>query len=132
MCTTSAYLECLVKREERRLKGGELDEVGKENSELLLTGLDLPPTLRQAQVVPVRLGLDLGLDLVLLEDGHLDTCHVVCVGVHTDVGSKSALQHRLPEVAGGILGLGEREEGARGLSSIRNTTEPSVVYQPWS
>jgi len=113
------YLEGLVEGDEGGLKGGEAHEVGEEDGELLFAGLDLPPALRQAQVVPVRLAFDLALNLVLPEDGQLHARHVVCVGVHADRGRQAALQHLLPEVPCRVLRLCQGEEGTRALQKKR-------------
>lgn len=109
------YLQGLVEGYEGSLEGGEAHEVGEENGKLLSTGLDLPPALCQAEVVPIRFALDLTLNLVLSEDRQLHARHVVRVSVHADRGCQAALQHLLSEVSCSVLRLRQGKEGTRTL-----------------
>ena len=93
------------------MQTGQLDEHFDKVGKLVPDVLNFLATSNQTEglVVGRRAGLVQG------EDGDLDTGDVVDAGPDADPGRHGTLGHLVLEVARGVFGLGQREEGRGGV-----------------
>jgi len=109
--TTVRHLQGLVQGHEAGLQTGQLDEHLHKVGKLVPDVLNFLTAADEAEGLVVGRGAG----LVQGEDGDLDAGDVVDAGPDPDPGRHGTLGHLVLEVARGILGLGQREEGRGGV-----------------
>ena len=109
--TAVGHLQGLVQGHETGLQTGQLDEHFHKVGELVANVLNFLAAADEAEGLVVGRGAG----LVQGEDGDLDAGDVVDAGPDPDPGRHGTLGHLVLEVARGVLGLGQREEGRGGV-----------------